>query len=71
MSSLRSVTEAQIRFALKQSVTGHRMEEVCRKPGINGSTYYVHNLHIVNLDYGHWIQQEKPDETYPINFKMP
>jgi putative transposase len=31
-------TEAQIAFALKQSETGTRVEEVCRKMGISQAT---------------------------------
>lgn len=33
-------TEAQIIFAIKQSETGTRVEEVCRKMGISGATFY-------------------------------
>lgn len=33
-------TEEQIAFALKQSETGTRVEEVCRKMGISEATFY-------------------------------
>ena len=33
-------TETQIAFAIKQSETGTRMEEVCRKMGISEATFY-------------------------------
>jgi putative transposase len=33
-------TESQIIFALKQSETGVKVEEVCRKMGISEATYY-------------------------------
>ena len=33
-------TESQIVFALKQSETGVKVEEVCRKMGISESTFY-------------------------------
>ncbi len=33
-------TEAQIAFAIKQSETGTRVEEVCRKMGISEATFY-------------------------------
>lgn len=33
-------TEAQIAFALKQSETGTRVEEVCRKTGISQATFF-------------------------------
>ncbi len=33
-------TESQIVFALKQSETGVRVEEVCRKMGIGEATFY-------------------------------
>ena len=33
-------TEAQIVFALKQAETGTRIDEVCRKMGISGATFY-------------------------------
>ena len=33
-------TEAQIIFALRQAETGTRVEEVCRKMGINDATFY-------------------------------
>lgn len=33
-------TEAQIAFALKQSDTGTRVEEVCRKMGISQATFF-------------------------------
>ena len=33
-------TEAQIAFALKQSETGTRVEEVCRKMGISQATFF-------------------------------
>ena len=33
-------TESQIVFALKQSETGVKVEEVCRKMGISEATYY-------------------------------
>ena len=33
-------TEAQIAFALKQSETGTRVEEVCRKVGISQATFF-------------------------------
>ena len=33
-------TEAQIAFALKQSETGSRVEEVCRKMGISQATFF-------------------------------
>lgn len=33
-------TEEQIAFALKQSETGIKVEEVCRKMGISQATYY-------------------------------
>lgn len=33
-------TEAQIAFALKQSETGIRVEEVCRKMGISQATFF-------------------------------
>ncbi len=33
-------TEAQIIFAIKQSETGTRVEEVCRKMGISEATFY-------------------------------
>lgn len=35
-----SYTEEQIAFALKQSETGTRVEEVCRKMGISEATFY-------------------------------
>jgi len=34
-------TEAQIVFALKQSETGVKTEEVCRKMGISEATFYA------------------------------
>ncbi len=34
------LTESQIVFALKQSETGVRVEEVCRKMGIGEATFY-------------------------------
>ena len=33
-------TEAQIIFAIKQSETGVKVEEVCRKMGISDATFY-------------------------------
>ena len=33
-------TESQIVFALKQSETGAKVEEVCRKMGISEATFY-------------------------------
>ena len=33
-------TEAQIAFALKQSETGIRVEEICRKLGISQATFF-------------------------------
>jgi putative transposase len=33
-------TEEQIAFALKQTETGTRVEEVCRKMGISEATFY-------------------------------
>jgi len=33
-------TEALIAFVIKQSETGTRMEEVCRKMGISEATFY-------------------------------
>ena len=33
-------TEAQIAFAIKQSETGVRVAEVCRKMGISEATFY-------------------------------
>lgn len=33
-------TESQILFALKQSETGIKVEEVCRKMGISEATFY-------------------------------
>ncbi|QMV67958.1 transposase [Sphingobacterium paramultivorum] len=33
-------TESQIAFAIKQSETGTRVEEVCRKMGISEATFY-------------------------------
>jgi putative transposase len=33
-------TESQIVFALKQSETGVKVEEICRKMGISEATYY-------------------------------
>ncbi len=33
-------TESQIIFALKQSETGVKVEEVCRKMGISEATFY-------------------------------
>ena len=33
-------TEAQIVFAIKQSETGTKVEEVCRKMGISEATFY-------------------------------
>ena len=33
-------TESQIVFALKQSETGIKVEEVCRKMGISEATFY-------------------------------
>lgn len=33
-------TESQIVFALKQSETGVKVEEVCRKMGISQATFY-------------------------------
>lgn len=33
-------TEAQIAFALKQSETGTRVEEVCRKMGVSQATFF-------------------------------
>lgn len=33
-------TEAQIAFALKQSETGTRVEEICRKMGISQATFF-------------------------------
>jgi putative transposase len=33
-------TEAQIVFALRQAETGTTVEEVCRKLGISGATFY-------------------------------
>ena len=33
-------TEAQIAFALKQSETGTRVEEICRKLGISQATFF-------------------------------
>jgi putative transposase len=33
-------TEAQILFAIKQSETGVKVEEVCRKMGISEATFY-------------------------------
>jgi len=36
-------TEAQIAFAIKQSESGTRVEEVCRKMGISEATFYNWN----------------------------
>ncbi len=33
-------TEAQIAFVIKQSETGTKLEEVCRKMGISDATFY-------------------------------
>ncbi len=33
-------TESQIVFALKQSETGVKVQEICRKMGISEATYY-------------------------------
>jgi putative transposase len=33
-------TEAQIAFAIKQSETGTKVEEVCRKMGVSEATFY-------------------------------
>jgi putative transposase len=33
-------TEAQIVFAIKQSETGVKVEEVCRKMGVSEATFY-------------------------------
>ena len=33
-------TEAQIVFAIKQSETGIKVEEICRKMGISEATFY-------------------------------
>lgn len=33
-------TEAQIVFAIKQSETGVRVEEICRKMGVSEATFY-------------------------------
>lgn len=33
-------TEAQIAFALKQSETGTRVDEICRKMGISQATFF-------------------------------
>jgi putative transposase len=33
-------TEAQIVFALKQSETGVRVDEICRKMGVSEATFY-------------------------------
>jgi putative transposase len=35
------LTEAQIFFALKQSETGVRVDEICRKMGISEATFYA------------------------------
>ncbi len=34
------VTEAQLAFAIKESETGTRVEEVCRKMGISEARFY-------------------------------
>ena len=34
------LTEAQIAFAIKQSETGTKVEEVCRKMGVSDATFY-------------------------------
>ena len=34
------LTEAQIAFVIKQSETGTKLEEVCRKMGISDATFY-------------------------------
>ena len=34
------LTEAQITFAIKQSETGTKVEEVCRKMGVSDATFY-------------------------------
>lgn len=36
----KKFTEAQILFAIKQSETGVKVEEVCRKMGISEATFY-------------------------------
>lgn len=36
--------EGQIAFALKQTETGPRVGEVCRKMGISEATFYIYGL---------------------------
>jgi putative transposase len=36
-------TEAQIAFALRQSETGTRVEEICRQMGISQATFFNWN----------------------------
>ncbi len=45
-------TEAQILFALKQSETGVKVEEVCRKMGISEATFYNWNRVAGRKKYG-------------------
>lgn len=42
-------TESQIVFALKQSETGVKVEEVCRKMGISEATFYNWKKKFVGL----------------------
>ena len=43
-------TESQIIFAIRQSETGVRVEEVCRKMGISEATFYNPPTHDVSTD---------------------
>ena len=56
-------TESQIVFALKQSETGVKVEEVCRKMGISEATFYnwkkkFGGLGITELSRLHQLEEE-------------
>ena len=56
-------TESQIVFALKQSETGVKVEEVCRKMGISEATFYnwkkkFGGLGITELRLLHQLEEE-------------
>ncbi len=46
-------TEEQIAFALKQAKLGSSVEEVCRKMGISGSTYYKRRSQFAGMTVSH------------------
>jgi putative transposase len=65
-------TESQIVFALKQSETGVKVEEVCRKMGISEATFYNWKKKYGGLGVSElrWLRQLE-EENYKLKQIVP